>query len=132
MQQRLLSLNRILAVQRDIRRIAELKLASLKSQHKAAQATEERLVSYLDEDHVLTQDYAKTITDKLRAVGNVKRRLEQEREKEAQVVLECMRRARQTERLLGEVAEECRRFEERRDLEAAIEAETNRKRASFP
>jgi hypothetical protein len=132
MRQRLLSLNRILAVQRDIRRIAELKLASLKSRHKAAQANEERLVSYLDEEHVLTPHYAKTITDKLRAVGKVKRRLEQERDEEAQALLQCMRRTRQTERILDEVAEQYRRLEERRELDAAIGAETNRKRASFP
>lgn len=132
MQQRLLSLSRILAVQRDIRRIAELKLASLKRQYKAAQADEERLVSYLDEDHVLTPDYAKTITDKLRAIGKAKRQLEQERDEGTQALLECVRRARQTERVLDEVAEQCRRIEERRELDAAIEAETNRKRASFP
>ena len=119
-------------MQRDIRRIAELKLASLKRQYKAAQASEERLVSYLDEDHVLTPDYAKTITDKLRAAGRAKQRLEQERDQEAQALLECMRRTRQTERVLDQVAEQCRRLEERRELDAAIEAETNRKRASFP
>jgi hypothetical protein len=132
MQQRLSSLRRILAVQRDLRCIAELKLATLKRQHQAAQKNEERLVSYLDEDHVFTPAYMKTITDKLRAVGRAKRRIEQEREEQAQRLLECVRRMHQTERILDAVSAQWRRVEERRELDATIEAETNRKRASFP
>lgn len=132
MQQRLRALRRILAVQRDLRRIAEFKLASLRRQQKAAQMAEARLVSYLDEDHVFTPAYTKTITDKLRAIGKAKRRLELEREEQAGRLLDCMRRVHLTERVLEGVAEQCRRLQERGELDAAIEAETNRRRASFP
>lgn len=132
MQERLTSLRRILAVQKDLRRIAELRLASLRQQQQAARNNEERLVSYLDEDHVLTLAYIKTVTDKLRALGRAKRRLEQESEDQGKSLLECTRRVGQIERAVHEVAEQCRRLEERRELDEAIEAETNRRRASFP
>ncbi|HLH10389.1 MAG TPA: hypothetical protein VKV77_00760 [Methylovirgula sp.] len=130
--QRLDSLRRILAVQRDLRRIAELRLAALNTQLQTVQANEERLVSYLDEDHVFTPAYTKTITDRLRALGRARKRFEQERDEEAERLLQSMRRVHQTERLLEEVAEDWRRLKERRELDEAIEAETNRRRASLP
>src|SRR5579883_152044 len=130
--QRLDSLRRILAVQRDLRRIAELRLAALNTQLQTVQANEERLVSYLDEDHVFTPAYTRTITDRLRALGRARKRFEQERDEEAERLLQSMRRVHQTERLLEEVAEDWRRLKERRELDEAIEAETNRRRASLP
>ena len=73
-----------------------------------------------------------TIADKLQAVGRATRRLTQEAENQAKVLLECRRRMGQVERALDHVAEDVRRAEERRELDAAIEAELNRKGASLP
>ena len=132
MQNRLAALRRMLALQKDMRRIGELKLAALQSQRANAEQTEARLVSYLDENHIYTPAYMKTIADKLQAVGRAKRRLSQQAEEQAKVLLECRRRMGQVERALETVAEEARRAEERRDLDAAIEADLNRKGASLP
>ncbi|WP_297297308.1 hypothetical protein [uncultured Methylovirgula sp.] len=132
MEKRLAALRRMQALQNDIRRLGELKLAALQNQRASAEQTEARLVSYLDENHIYTPAYMKTIADKLQAVGRAKRRLTQEAENQAKVLLECRRRMGQVERALDHVAEDVRRAEERRELDAAIEAELNRKGASLP
>jgi hypothetical protein len=132
MEKRLAALRRMLTLQNDIRRIGELKLAAIQNQRASAEQTEARLVSYLDENHIYTAAYMKTIADKLQAVGRAKRRLAQEAEDQAKVLLECRRRMGQVERALENVAEQARRAGERRELDAAIEAELNRKGASLP
>jgi AraC-like DNA-binding protein len=122
----------MLALQNDVRRLGELKLAALQRQQHSAEETEARLVSYLDENHIYTPGYMKTLADKLQAVGRAKRRLAQEAENQAKVLLECQRRMGQVERALENVAEDARRHDERRELDAMIEADLNRKRASLP
>lgn len=120
------------ALQNDVRRLGELKLAALQRQYRSAEETEARLVSYLDENHIYTPGYMKTLADKLQAVGRAKRRLAQEAEDQARSLLECQRRMGQVERALEDVAEDVRRHEERRELDEMIEADLNRKRASLP
>ncbi len=132
MAKRLETLRRIASLQNDIRKTGEIKLATLQRQRVGAEATEARLVSYLDENHVYTPAYMKTLADKLQAVGRAKRRLAQAIEDQAKVLLECKRQTKQVERALETVAEETRRLDERFDLDATIEAELNRKGASLP
>jgi hypothetical protein len=132
MRTRVESLRRIASLKNDIRKTGEIKLATLQRQRLSAEATETRLVSYLDENHIYTAAYMKTLADKLQAVGRAKRRLGQEIEDQAKVLLECRRETKQVERALEKAAEDERRADERRDLDAAIEAELNRKGASLP
>ncbi len=132
MQKRHTILQRMLALQKDLRRIGELKLAAIQRQSASAVETEARLVSYLDENHIYTPAYMKTLADKLQAIGRAKRRLAQEAEDQTKVLLECRRRMGQVERALEGVADQARRADERRDLDAAIEAELNRKGAGLP
>ncbi len=132
MQKRVTALRRMLNVQNDIHQIGELKLVALQRQQASAEATETRLVSYLDENHIYTPGYMKTLADKLQAVGRAKRRFAEQAKEQAKVLLEYRRRAGQVERALETAAEQQRRAEERRDLDAVIEAEMNRKGASLP
>jgi hypothetical protein len=132
MQKRVDALRRIASLQNDIRKIGEIKLASLQRARLGAEATETRLVSYLDENHVYTPAYMKTLADKLQAVGRAKRRLAQEIEDQAKALIERRRQEKQVERALETAADQARQHEERRDLDAAIEAELNRKGASLP
>ncbi|HEY0146609.1 MAG TPA: hypothetical protein VGB93_10785, partial [Methylovirgula sp.] len=87
MPKRLETLRRIASLQNDIRKTGEIKLATLQRQRFSAEATEARLVSYLDENHIYTPAYMKTLADKLQAVGRAKRRLAQEIEDQAKVLL---------------------------------------------
>lgn len=132
MEKRLAALRRMLALQNDLRRLGELKLAMLQRQQASAEETEARLVSYLDENHIYTPAYMKTLADKLQAVGRAKRRFTQEAQDQANVLLECRRRMGQMERALEGAAEDERRREEKRTLDLTIEADLNRKGASLP
>ncbi|MEJ0051821.1 MAG: hypothetical protein WDN02_11555 [Methylovirgula sp.] len=131
MPKRLETLRRIASLQNDLRKTGEIKLATLQRQRLSAEATEARLVSYLDENHVYTPAYMKTLADKLQAVGRAKRRLALEIEDQAKVLLERRRQTKQVERALETATEDTRRLDERRDLAATIEAELNRKGASL-
>jgi hypothetical protein len=132
MQARLKSLRRILAVQKDLQRLAEWKLATLQRKEADLQKDQERLVTYLDEDHSFTPTYAKTIADRLRTLGAERQRAAVEKQIQAERVLDQTRRLGQTERRVDTAAALLRRIEERQDLAEVIEAQVNRKQASLP
>jgi hypothetical protein len=132
MQARLKSLRRILAVQKDLQRLAEWKLATLQRKEADLQKDQERLVTYLDEDHSFTPAYAKTISDRLRTLAGERQRAAVEKQIQAERVLDQTRRLGQTERRVDTAAALLRRIEERQDLAEVIEAQVNRKQASLP
>jgi hypothetical protein len=132
MQARLKSLRRILAVQKDLQRLAEWKLATLQRKEADLQKDQERLVTYLDEDHSFTPTYAKTIADRLRTLAVERQRAAVEKQIQAERVLDQTRRLGQTERRVDTAAALLRRIEERQDLAEVIEAQVNRKQASLP
>jgi hypothetical protein len=68
----------------------------------------------------------------LQAVGRAKRRFAEAAEDQTKALLECRRRMGQMERALKGAAEAQRQHDEKRELDSAIEADLNRKRASLP
>jgi hypothetical protein len=132
MQKRLKSLRRILTVQKDLQRLAEWKLAALQRKEAELQKDQERLVTYLDEDHSFTPAYAKTIVERLRTLAAERQKAAVEKQNQAERVLEQARRLGQTERRVDATAELLRRLEERQDLVEVIEAQVSRKQASLP
>ena len=62
----------------------------------------------------------------------LKERLAQERDEQRRILLQRSRRMGQIAHATDAVAEQCRRSDERRELDAAIDATINRQRASFP
>lgn len=131
MQSRIKSLRRILAVQKDLQKLAEWRLAQLQRKELDLQKDEERLVTYLDEDHAFTPTYAKTIAARLHSLAAEKQKTVVEKQLQTERVLEQVRRVGQAERRVEATAEILRRAEERRELAETIEAEVNRKLASL-
>ncbi len=132
MRQRLKSLQRLLSVQKDMRRLAEWRFATLERQLAAMREEQKRLVSYLDDDRLFTLAYTGTIVERLRTLDESKERLAQERDEQRRILLQRSRRMGQIAHATDAVAEQCRRSDERRELDAAIDATINRQRASFP
>jgi len=126
MRQRLKSLQRLLSVQKDIHRLAEWRFAAIESRLAVLREEEKRLLSYLDDERFFTIAYTKTIVEKLRALAEAKERFLREREAQTKVLMEGARRMGQVTHAAEAVARECRRAEERRELDAAIEATLNR------
>jgi hypothetical protein len=132
MQTRVKSLRRILAVQRDMQRLAEWKLAVLQGKEADLQKDQERLVTYLDENHSFTPAYARNIAERLRLLAAARQKVAAEKQLQAEHLLEQTRRLGQTERRVEAAVEVLRRLDERKELTEVIEAQVNRKQASFP
>lgn len=130
MQTRLRSLQRILAVQEDLKRLAEWKLTLLQRKEIDLQKDQERLVLYLDENHSFSTSYAKMITGRLQTLAAQKQATVTERLQQTERVLDQTRRVGQVERMIDTAAETQRRVEERKELADTIEAAVNRKQAS--
>ncbi len=131
MQTRLRSLQRILAVQKDLQRLAEWKLALLQRKETDLQKDQERLVTYLDENHSFTVDYAKMIAGRLHSLGVQRQQAAAERQQQTERVLDQTRRVGQAARMVNSMAEILRRVEERKELTDTIEAAVNRSQASL-
>lgn len=129
MRQRLKSLQRLLSVQKDIHRLAEWRFAAIESRLAVLREEEKRLLSYLDDERFFTVAYTKTIVEKLRALAEAKERFLREREAQSKVLIEGARRMGQVTHTAEAVATECRCAEERRELDAAIEAMLSRQMA---
>lgn len=132
MHRRLKSLQRLLLVQKDMHRLAEWRFAALERQLAALREEQKRLVAYLDDDHLFTLAYTGTIVERLRTLEEAKERLMRERDRQSLLLLQQSRRMGQIAHATEAVAEQCRRSEERRELDAAIETALNRQGASFP
>lgn len=131
MRQRLKSLKRVLSVQKDKHRLAEWRFAKLERQLQMLQAERRRLLSHLDDERFFGTSFAKPIFERLRALDEAEARLTRERDAQRQILLEDARRIGQVKNATEAVEEHCQRDEEKRELEAAIEAALARARASF-
>jgi hypothetical protein len=131
MRQRLKSLKRVLSVQKDMHRLAEWRFAKLERQLQMLHAERRRLLSHLDDERFFGTPFAKPILERLRALDEAEARLTRERDEQRQILLEDARRIGQVSHATEAVEEHCQRDDEKRELEAAIEAALGRARASF-
>ena len=132
MQKRLKSLQRLLAVQKDMHRLAEWRFATLERQLADLDKERRRLVSCLDSDRLFALAYTRTIVERLRVLEETEQRIMQLREEQRLVLLQNARQMGQIAQAAESAAGQCRRSEEKRDLDAAIDAALHRQRASFP
>lgn len=130
MQQRLKSLQRLHSVQKDMHRLAEWRFARLERQLHLLGEEQKRLLSYLDEDSLLSLAYSKQILERLRALEAAKVRFTRDRDAQRAAMLEDARRMGQVENAVEAATEDCRRADEKRGLAEVIEAALNRADAS--
>lgn len=131
MRQRLKSLQRLLSVQKDLHRMAEWRFAALERQLYVLRGEQKRLLSYLDDERLFTLAYSQSILERLRALEEAKARLTHQRDEQSRILLEDARRMGQVAHAAEAVAEHCRRDDEKRELDEAIDAALNRLGASF-
>jgi hypothetical protein len=131
MRERLKSLQRLLSVQKDMHRLAEWKLGRLEGQLHRLREERQRLIVYLDNDHVMGLAYSKSIFERLRALDAAEARMTHERDAQRMLLLDGARRMGQVSHAAEAAADNCRRDDEKRELDAAIEAALNRQDASL-
>jgi hypothetical protein len=112
-------------------RLAEWRFAKLERQLHMLFAERQRLLSHLDDERFFGTSFAKPIFERLRALDEAEARLTAERDAQRQILLEDARRIGQVTHATEAVEEHVRRHDEKRELDAAIEAALSRARASF-
>lgn len=131
MRERLKSLQRLHSVQKDMYKLAEWRFARLERQLHLLGEEQKRLLSYLDEDSLLSLAYSKQILERLRALEAAKVRFTHDLDVQRAAMLEDARKMGQIANAVEVAAEERRREDEKRDLAEVIEAAMNRADASF-
>ena len=131
MKRRLLSLGRVLSVEKQLHRVAEAKLAELIQREAALQAAQEDLFRALNAEQPLHGMFVGMMARQLRALSEDSRAVKEAREAQARLVLDRCGRVKRAERLAGSVEAQNRQTTEKRQLAELIEAAVNRP-ASLP
>lgn len=122
MRDRVRSLKRILEVQRHLHSVEELKFARIKQKVDQCQSEQRALSEALSDDGALHGLFLDMTVRRIKSLQQEESRLMPELEAQARVLVEHGGRMRNSERLSEELAIEVRRDEERRELEALLEA----------
>lgn len=122
MRDRVRSLKRILQVQKHLHSVEELKFARLKQKVQECQSEQRALAAALSEDGALHGLFLDMTVRRLKSLQQEEGRLKPELEAQARVLVEHGGRMRNSERLSEGLALEVARDEERRELEALLEA----------
>ena len=130
MRKRLSTLWRLLAVEKQMKRIAEANLADLQRRTAALQDEQRELVAALNGEGPLHGLFVDAVARKLTRLAEEAERAEAERRVQAGRVLDRSLRVSRAERLVEKVARECRHELEKRDLADLLEQAAGR--ASLP
>jgi glutamine phosphoribosylpyrophosphate amidotransferase len=131
MKDRSKSAHRILAVQKQLHRIEELKLAQFQKRVAMLENEQADLMGALSEDDALQGLFIDMTVRRLTASRLQVSQLEPELEAASKSVLEHAGRVRNAERLADELDEELRRAAERQDLEDILEISLTSEDASL-
>ncbi|MFI5010899.1 MAG: hypothetical protein ACHQAY_00985 [Hyphomicrobiales bacterium] len=121
MQKRLQAVTRILAVQQQLGRLAEAKLADLDRRVAALQASQRELVGALNEDAALHGLFVEAMARRVRSISSEIALVERAKEAQAKHLLEETGKLRRVERIAGALGRECRTAQEKNELAELID-----------
>lgn len=132
MTKRLATLGRILAVQTELHRAAEWRLAALDRRQAELARTREDLACFLGEDHAFSGLFAASMAGRLRSLAAEIAETAQARRVQVEAVMREAGRAKRAERLAAALRREERRAGEARDLLDIVERAAGIAHASPP
>jgi hypothetical protein len=121
MKKRLASVERVLAVQRRLRQLAEAKLAELELRQSALEASRRELVGALNGDTTLHGLFIDAMARRVRSVSAEIANLEHAKEAQSKRLLEQTGRQKRAERVASSLDREYRMHLEKRDLADLID-----------
>jgi hypothetical protein len=130
MGDRLRAIQRVLAVQAQLQRLAQWKLAELERREEALQKREENLLRFVDEDGSYAAVFGNTLMRRLRGIGEEKAQVAASKHEQADKTLEETRRVGQMQRKADELEDEARQERERLELREILERMGHRRHAS--
>lgn len=129
---RLRSASRILAVQKQLQRLEERKLADIQSQGMLLKAEEAEILCSLNETDALHGLFVEAMAKRLRGLAEQGARLDTDRAAVMRRLLEQARRRKRAETLHRAVSDAWRREADRRELLDMIERAAGSPDASLP
>jgi hypothetical protein len=130
MASRLRAIQRILAVQAQLHRLAQWKLADLERREDALQERHESLLRFVDKDGSYGALFSNTLMRRLHGISEEKAKVVAEKHEQADKTLEELRRVGQMQRLTAGLEEEARQEHERQELREILERMAHRGHAS--
>ncbi len=131
MKKRLQTVERILAVQQQLRRRAEVRLAELQRQESNLVEQERELVQFLNGDLMPTGAFTASVSRRFRSLAARLAVVRHAKEVQERQLLEQLRRLKRTERVADSLVRDNRVVEERKSLADLIESAGGRGNASL-
>lgn len=132
MKQRLQSIRRVLAVQDQLRRMAEWKLADIERQLADVRQAQVDLDHFVDRAHPIGGLLLGVVTTQRRRLADRAAQLKEAKAKQAQRLLEASRSFKLAENLEGRVDEDDRRRREKAEIAELIDRAVQPRGASLP
>jgi uncharacterized coiled-coil protein SlyX len=118
---RLRKARRIMAVQAQLHRLAEWRLAALVREEGELDASQQQLIGTLNEDAALHGLFVDAMARRLRALARETDRVKAAQEEQSRRLLEEAMRLKRAERMADRIGKEERRAGEKRDLQRLLE-----------
>jgi chromosome segregation ATPase len=122
MKKRLESMERVVGVQRQLRRMAEVKLAELERHQASLAASRQELVSSLNEDTMLHGLFIEAMARRVKSVSSEISDIERLKDAQAKRLLDQTSRLKRAERVVTSLEREYEAELEKRDLADLIDA----------
>lgn len=123
---------RILAVQQQMQRIEDARLAMLQSRFDRLENEQKHIIGVLNSDEILDGRVVDTMAQRMRTLAESSRRTASAKDTQSQRVLERTRQVKHAERLSGTVTAADNKAEADRQLRETIELYLAAKDASLP
>jgi hypothetical protein len=130
MADRLHAIKRVLAVQAQLHRLAQWKLAELERREDALQERHESLLRFVDEDGSYAALFGNALMRRLRGISEEKAEVVAAKHEQADKTLEELRRVGRMQRMADELEDEARQERERQELREILEQLGHRRHAS--
>jgi len=131
MTDRFRAMQRVLAVQNQLHRLAQWKLAELERQEDLLDERQRHLLSFLDQEKSYAALFGEALMRRLRTIGEEKITAAKAKQGQADETLEELRRVGRMQRLVDDLGEKARQETERKDLRDILEQLNNRRNASL-
>lgn len=132
MNRRHQKLERILAVQQQLHKMAELKLIDLHRQASALKEAQDTLVQAMNDHDALHGMFVDVMARRLQALAEQASRVDSTKATQKEITFERALQAKRTEKMVSNLQDEIHKVEEKRDLLAILDSFSTKADASFP
>ncbi len=132
MQQRHRNMERLLKVQKQLHKMAELKLIDLHRQEAELRSAQDAIIQSMNDHDALHGLFVDVMAKRLHALAGQTSRVETAKIAQREVAVDKAMQAKRTEKVVSGLQDELRRDAEKKNLLAILDSSFARTGASFP